>query len=63
MVGLAGAAVAARLVTGLLYNVSALDPVAFVGVPLLLVGVAALAVYVPARKAARANPSEVLRAE
>ncbi len=62
-IGLVGAFGAARLVQGMLYNVSALDPFAFGLVPLLLVGVAALAVYLPARKAARADPVGALRAE
>jgi ABC-type antimicrobial peptide transport system permease subunit len=63
VLGLLGAAGAARLVQGMLYNVSALDPVAFVGVPMLLVGVATLAVYVPARRAARLEPMRVLKSE
>ncbi len=61
--GLVGAAGAARLVRGLLYNVSALDPIAFAGVPLLLLGVAALAVYIPARRAAGVEPMRVLKSD
>jgi predicted permease len=61
--GLLGAAGAARLVEGLLYNVSAFDPVAFVGVPLLLIAVALLAVYLPARRAAGVEPMGALRVE
>ncbi len=61
--GLVGAAAAARLVRGLLYNVSALDPAAFLGVPLLLVGVAAIAVYVPARRAASVDPIRALKTD
>jgi ABC-type antimicrobial peptide transport system permease subunit len=62
-IGLAGALGAARLVSGLLYGVSALDPVAFVAVPLVLVSVALLAVWLPARRAAGADPMRALRAE
>jgi putative ABC transport system permease protein len=61
--GLVGAAAAGRLVAGLLYNVSGLDPVAFIGVPALLITVAALAVYVPARRAANLDPVRALRTE
>ena len=63
VIGLIGAAGAARLVQGLLYNVSAFDPFAFVGVPLILVGVATLAVYIPARRAAGLDPMRVLKSE
>jgi len=62
-VGLLGAAGAAQLVKGMLYNVSALDPVAFVGVPLILVGVAALAVFIPAFRAARVPPMTALKTD
>jgi len=63
VLGLVGAVGASRLVRGLLYNVSSLDPVAFAGVPLLLMGVAALAVYLPARRAAAVEPMRVLKSE
>lgn len=63
VIGLIGAAGAARLVQGLLYNVSTFDPFAFAGVPLILVAVAALAVYIPARKAAGLEPMRVLKSE
>lgn len=56
VLGLVAALGAAQLVQGLLYNVEALDPIAFTTVPLLLIGVAALAVYLPARKAASVEP-------
>ena len=63
VLGLAGAAGAARLVQGLLYNVSAFDPTAFVTVPLVLVGVAAFAVYLPARRAASVDPMKALKSD
>ena len=63
VVGLLGAAGAAGLVRGLLYGERPIDPVSFVGVPLLLVGVAVLAIWIPARRAATVNPIVALRAE
>ena len=63
VIGLVAAAAASQAVKGLLYNVSGLDPVAFTVVPLVLVAVAALAVWVPARRAARADPMGVLKGE
>jgi ABC-type antimicrobial peptide transport system permease subunit len=62
-IGLLGAAGAARLVGGLLYGVRPLDPVAFTVVPLTLVAVAALAVFVPARRAAGVDPIRALKTE
>jgi len=61
--GLLGAVAAGRMVRSLLYNVNALDPMAFLGVPAILVAVATLAVYVPARRAAAVEPVRALRAE
>ncbi len=49
------------LVTDLLYDVSATDPVTFIVIPLLLLGVAALAIYIPARRASRVDPVIALR--
>jgi predicted permease len=63
VLGLAGAAGAARLVQGLLYNVSALDPASFIGVPAVLFAVAAFAVYLPARRASRADPMRALKSD
>jgi putative ABC transport system permease protein len=60
-IGLAGAFAASRLLAGLLYGVSALDPLAFVGAPVIVLIIAALAVLVPAIRATRVDPLESLR--
>jgi putative ABC transport system permease protein len=62
-IGLASAVVASRLLRGLLYGVHPLDPVSLLAAALLLVGVSALASYMPARRAARVDPVSMLRAE
>jgi putative ABC transport system permease protein len=63
IVGTAAAFGLVRILEGLLYGVSMTDPVAFVAVPALLLGAAALAAYVPARRAARVDPLQALRAD
>ncbi|HEU4629762.1 MAG TPA: ABC transporter permease [Gemmatimonadaceae bacterium] len=62
-VGAAGALLLTRLMAGLLYGVGATDPATFVGVALLLGGVALVATVIPAARAARTDPLEALRAE
>lgn len=63
VIGMIGALATARLVRGLLYSTSAIDPIAFTVVPATLLGVAALAVYLPARRAARVDPIGALKSE
>ncbi|MGE3618021.1 MAG: ADOP family duplicated permease, partial [Gemmatimonadales bacterium] len=59
-IGVVGALAGSRLLAGVLYG-SALDPVTFVAVPLILGLVATLAIWIPARRAAAVNPVAVLR--
>jgi ABC-type antimicrobial peptide transport system permease subunit len=61
--GLVAAAGSSRLLRGLLYEVQPLDPTTLTAAALLLIGVAALASYLPAQAAARIDPLLTLRAE
>jgi putative ABC transport system permease protein len=61
--GVAAALLATRALHSLLFQVTTMDPLVFLLVPLLLGGVAMLAAWVPARRATRVDPMEALRAE
>jgi predicted permease len=62
-IGLAGTALAARLVRRLLYGISPLDPVTLVGVAVVLFAVTIVATYLPARRAIRVDPMVALRSD
>ena len=70
MLALAGVAIGVavglsltRLMEGLLFSVKSTDPATFAGISMLLLAIAFLAVYVPARKAVKVDPVASLRHE
>jgi ABC-type antimicrobial peptide transport system permease subunit len=62
-IGVMAAAGITRLMTSLLFEVSPLDPLTYVAVAVLLVLAAAVASYVPARRASAVQPVEALAAD
>jgi ABC-type antimicrobial peptide transport system permease subunit len=63
VIGLGGAVAASRALITLLFGISRLDPITYLGVIALLAGVSGIACWVPAWRAARVDPSITLRAE
>lgn len=63
VLGLAGTLLLSRFMTSLLFDTKPTDPVAYLVVAILLLGVGALASYLPARRAARIDPLIALRSE
>jgi putative ABC transport system permease protein len=58
--GLAGAFALTRVISNLLFGVGASDPLTFIAISLLLIAVAFIACLLPARRAARLNPTVAL---
>jgi predicted permease len=61
VVGSAAALASTRLLDALLYEVNAVDPVVFVAMSIMMIGISMLASYVPARRASNVDPIESLR--
>jgi ABC-type antimicrobial peptide transport system permease subunit len=63
VLGLVGAVLLSRSMTTLLFNVRPTDPAVYAAVSFVLIGVALLASYLPARRASRIDPIVALRNE
>jgi putative ABC transport system permease protein len=63
LIGVGGALALTRLLASLLYGVSPTDPLTFAAIAAILLAAAALATYIPARRATRADPMVVLRTD
>jgi predicted permease len=63
LIGVAGAVITSRTMTSLLYGVVPTDPATLVTVPLIIIAAALAAIYIPAFRASRVDPAQVLRSE
>jgi ABC-type antimicrobial peptide transport system permease subunit len=63
VLGVVAALALARVMRSLIYNVSPADPLTFAAVALMVISIALLACWLPARRATKANPMVALRAE
>jgi putative ABC transport system permease protein len=62
-VGIAGCAAVSQILSSMLFGISAYDPIAFAGVPVVLIAIALLASHMPARRATKVDPMIALRYE
>jgi predicted permease len=63
LIGIVACAAVSQILSKVLYGIGSHDPIAFIGVPVFLLGVALLASYIPARRATRVDPVVALRYE
>jgi putative ABC transport system permease protein len=63
LIGLIGGVALSRTIEGMLYGVSPRDPLTLLAVAAFLAFIAVMASYIPARRAARADPMDTLRLE
>jgi len=63
LVGVIGCAAVSQVLSKVLYGIGSHDPIAFIGVPLFLLGIALIASYIPARRATKVDPVLALRYE
>jgi ABC-type lipoprotein release transport system permease subunit len=63
LIGVAGSAALTRVLSTLLFEISAMDATTFVAAPLMLALISAIATYVPARRAMHVDPMQALRYE
>lgn len=63
VIGLAAAASLSRFLSSVLYGIEPVDPATFAGMTAVLLAAAGGACWIPARRAARLDPAETLRAE